>query len=61
MKFLKDVSVLTFIVAFLSGMAIHWIFTFNWSFHVKALCVALLLLTAFALLTNDLEKMAMRK
>jgi len=48
-------------MAFLSGMAIHWIFTFNWSFHVKALCVALLLLTAFALLINDLEKVAMRK
>jgi hypothetical protein len=61
MKFMEGISILTFIVSVLSGMAIHWVFTLDFPFYVKALCVSLVLLSALLLFINDFEKAMLKK
>jgi F0F1-type ATP synthase assembly protein I len=58
MRFLKGISILTFIVGVLSGMATHWIL--DAPFYTKALCVIILWLSALLCFANDMDKERMK-
>ena len=56
MRFLKGISILTFIVGVLSGVVIHRILILDFPFYMKAVSVSLLVLSALLLFVNEREK-----
>jgi hypothetical protein len=61
MKILQGVSALTFIAAFVSGMAIHWFLVLDLPVYAKVLCVSLLLLSSLLLFLNDADKTRLKE